>query len=295
MTAQHDKHLVMRIAGHNFVMPINPEEISYSDPARVTVTYTLGDAWVDHWGRAIGEITIKGTTGWKGGLKENAPEIEKLRRDGFLAYHAMLLAWAHYLGRRGHTRFDVFIETDHRAFRVTPKTLQTSRTSQKPLLFQYSWSMYILQDLTRRPPGTDPDRGAIDPVWSALHRTLRTLPLLPPPPPVMLHYVWPEPGGGSIGPTPAGITGGPSQNAEAQFMAFVRTVSPGLDPVGLARLNRVRTFGMLPAGFVVKVPVVSRGGVGVAAQKKDPTQPAPPPDPAEPPPGITGRTQGGME
>lgn len=42
---------------------VNPEDYTQSTPSRVTITQTLGGAWVDAWGAGLTSFTIKGTTG----------------------------------------------------------------------------------------------------------------------------------------------------------------------------------------------------------------------------------------
>lgn len=60
--------LRMKIAwkGQEYSFSVNPEDYTQSEPNKATVTQTKGGAWIDAWGEGIKEITIKGTTGWRG-------------------------------------------------------------------------------------------------------------------------------------------------------------------------------------------------------------------------------------
>src|SRR5277367_3573779 len=44
---------------------IRPEELTRTDPSRMTVQQTLGGAWADDFGPGLGSINISGTTGWR--------------------------------------------------------------------------------------------------------------------------------------------------------------------------------------------------------------------------------------
>ena len=49
---------------------VNPEDYTQKEPNKVAITQTKGGAWIDAWGAGIVEITIKGTTGVRGGTTD---------------------------------------------------------------------------------------------------------------------------------------------------------------------------------------------------------------------------------
>ena len=61
------KRMKLAFKGTEVKFAVNPEDYTQSIPNRVTVTQTKGGAWLDAWGAGVAEITIKGTTGVRGG------------------------------------------------------------------------------------------------------------------------------------------------------------------------------------------------------------------------------------
>ena len=51
-------------------LAVNPEDYTQKEPNKVAINQTKGGAWIDAWGAGIVEITIKGTTGVRGGTTD---------------------------------------------------------------------------------------------------------------------------------------------------------------------------------------------------------------------------------
>ena len=70
------------------VLSLRPEDLTRSEPSRLTATQTLGGAWLDSFGPGIGEITLAGHTGWRGGfLSSGEDAFYKLRNTVFANWH----------------------------------------------------------------------------------------------------------------------------------------------------------------------------------------------------------------
>lgn len=77
---QTNKHplLRMRLAWKDmdYKFAVNPEDYTQSEPNKATITQTKGGAWIDAWGEGVKEITIKGTTGFAAGRRNDDPEMD---------------------------------------------------------------------------------------------------------------------------------------------------------------------------------------------------------------------------
>lgn len=132
---------------------IRPEDLTRTDPSRITTHQTLGGAWADSFGPGIPTISISGHTGWR------RRPINDDDRDGGERFHQLF----EHVFTKWHTlRNDavkagtdpdrvrlVFADAlDQFAVVVAPTSFVLRRSKSRPLLSQYQISMMVLsQDI----------------------------------------------------------------------------------------------------------------------------------------------------
>lgn len=124
-----------------------PEEVDYRHPTRATVIHTLEDGWADDFGQGLVEITVQGTTGWRGaaGIPGEAMAYN-LRNAVNQLYHE--LREAH---RAAGTDPDLvemlWVDTlNVCAYVVYPTDFRLRRHKQRPLLYQYTMRLTALRE-----------------------------------------------------------------------------------------------------------------------------------------------------
>ena len=125
---------------------IRPEELTRQEPSRITVLQTLGGAFVDDFGPGIAQITITGTTGWRGGFDEDGLGLFlRLRRQVFETWHARRKA-ARDAGRDPDTVELIFTDELHGySVVVVPMQFQLRRSKSRPLLAYYNIPMQVVR------------------------------------------------------------------------------------------------------------------------------------------------------
>ena len=141
--------------GMSYKFQLNPEEYTQSEPMRVTLTQTKGGAWLDAWGAGIVEITMKGTTGVRGGTTDidtgynRFKDMAKLFRkcfdtveDGEEITDEDLIKFYNY--------------TDNEYFYCFPKPdgITLTRSKSKPHMYQYSIGLYCIKRIGSAPAAT---------------------------------------------------------------------------------------------------------------------------------------------
>lgn len=130
--------------GDPVLLPIRPEDLTRTEPARVAVHQTLGretTGWVDHFGEGLPQITIAGHTGW--GYKPG------LGMDGFQAFERLNKLIVHDFpmarqeaintGRDPDKVKLIFVDLlDNFAYPVAPQTFVLRRSKSRALLYQYN-------------------------------------------------------------------------------------------------------------------------------------------------------------
>lgn len=139
-------------------LPLGPEDQTVDEPARVSVTPTLGGAYAEALGTGIGTVMIAGSTGWRK-TASNMPDgvglaraIQQLHR-----YYENLTASSEpnliemrillppYPQRDQFTQEDWFKVGGY--YKVIPVDLRVERRNSSPLLFRYRWTFTVLEDL----------------------------------------------------------------------------------------------------------------------------------------------------
>jgi hypothetical protein len=143
-----DKVGVSNDKGH--LLSINPEDLTYSEPSRVSVQQTLGSAWVDSFGKGLRTITISGTTGWRAkhdGGKDWEEEFIALHSEAFRKWHGMR-DLAIIMGDDPDQIQMEFVDSlDGIAVNVIPQQFVLKRSKSRPLLMQYNITMAVLSDI----------------------------------------------------------------------------------------------------------------------------------------------------
>lgn len=134
-----------------FVFPVNPEEFSVSRNERVQVVQTLGEPFIDEFGKGMPTLTVRGTTGWR-----IRPTIENI--DGHEAFRRLHRNFIDgYFDQRqakvgaGLNPDDVMLvvvnNVDDLSYKVVPQNFKLLRSRVKPLLYQYEITFGVLEDL----------------------------------------------------------------------------------------------------------------------------------------------------
>lgn len=152
---QEDRPIMLIMYGgipwlHWFVP--RPEDMSYVYPTRATAINTLGGAYVDDFGTAIAEISIRGNTGYKMGgsfmgVGSGDALFFNLRNCLVQGYHTQRLALAK-AGMDPDTIQLLLVDTlNMTTFRVYPRNFQLQRSKQSPLLYRFNIQLWGLERL----------------------------------------------------------------------------------------------------------------------------------------------------
>lgn len=155
-TSQKERTIFFRTAdkggiGKGHTLSINPEDLTISEPSRVSVQQTLGAAWVDNFGPGLRTITISGTTGWrsKNGGPDWEAEFKSLYDEAFANWHLLRETQI----KAGLDPNDIkmeFVDTlDGITVYVVPQNFVLKRSKARPLLVQYNISMCVESEISK--------------------------------------------------------------------------------------------------------------------------------------------------
>ena len=125
-------------------LPIRPEDLTRTEPARAAVHQTLGrevSGWVDNFGEGLPSVNISGTTGWH--------YNPSLGRDGVQSFEALNEMVVHRYSQFRQISIDtglnpagvklLFVDLlDNFCWSVVPTTFVLRRSKSRPLLMQYN-------------------------------------------------------------------------------------------------------------------------------------------------------------
>jgi hypothetical protein len=128
-----------------FNFGLRPEELTVTEPSRLTVQQTLGGAWADSFGVGVSTITLSGTNGWRGGLLSSGEELfRQLQTTCFTGWHQ---ARADAIAQ-GQDPDDIELyftdSLDDIAVVVAPESFQLRRSKTSPLLMRYQIKLLVL-------------------------------------------------------------------------------------------------------------------------------------------------------
>lgn len=124
-----------------FNFSLNPQEYSVTRPQRVTAIKTMSDIVIEDFNNDIPVLRISGHTGWKRGKgKRMFDKLEKMLID--------YTTRTQNLGAITNEPLFFYNYTDDRYYRVhvAQEGFEFKRSSENPLLYQYTLNFYIVSD-----------------------------------------------------------------------------------------------------------------------------------------------------
>ncbi len=118
---------------------IRPEDMVRTTPSRMSVTQTLGGAWVDSFGEGLDAFTINGTLGWRTGPDglDGGERLREMRKSTFEEWHS-LRQRAVNLGEDPNLVKLRFVDTLNRyTCAIAPQVFEIRRSKSRPLLASY--------------------------------------------------------------------------------------------------------------------------------------------------------------
>lgn len=140
------KRMKLSYNGVEVKFAVNPEDYTQTEPNKATITQTKGGAWIDAWGGGIREITIKGTTGVKGGTKgvdEGYNRWKSLRNLFRSVYDAV------QDGQEVKELVKFYNFTDNEYFYCYPaqQGIELYRSKSRPHIYQYTLHLWVIRKL----------------------------------------------------------------------------------------------------------------------------------------------------
>ena len=137
-----------------FTLPIRPEELTRTDPSRLSAVNALDGAWVDSFGRGLSTLTITGNTGWrnKNGRGDGTAQFTTLRDDFILAWHDLREMKAKAGVNPDEVRL-IFIDSINGNYvaDVVPTSFSLRRSRSQPLLLMYNIALTVINDKAENP------------------------------------------------------------------------------------------------------------------------------------------------
>lgn len=130
-----------------FSFIIRPEELTHTEPSRMSVQQTLGGAWLDSFGAGVSTITLSGHNGWRGGALVSGEDLFfSLRAACFVGWHEAR-ADAIAAGNDPDTVKLYFTDNlDDITAVVAPVSFTLHRSKSSPLLIRYQIELKVLAD-----------------------------------------------------------------------------------------------------------------------------------------------------
>jgi nucleoid-associated protein YgaU len=132
--------------GGPFTFPINPEQFTIEQPARQSVTNTIGGAYQDHFGPGVPTIQIAGHTGWR--------RHKSSQDDGFQAFLKLRQIHEDYNRMCGegdpdavNLELTVSVPQGYGHYRVSSDRFRSLKSTQSPLLYRYEIQFTVLRIL----------------------------------------------------------------------------------------------------------------------------------------------------
>lgn len=128
---------------------VRPEDLTRTDPSRISVQQTLGGAWADSFGAGIAQITISGHTGWRrteGVSDDGLERFTKLKENVFDNWHQQRSTNIKAGLDPDEVRLVFSDALDNFSVVVAPMSFTLRRSRSRPLLCQYQIAMMVLDD-----------------------------------------------------------------------------------------------------------------------------------------------------
>lgn len=126
---------------------VRPEDLHYEIPSRSNVHQTLGGAWVDDFGVGLKQITLSGTTGWRGAALPGELWFLTFRELVYELYFARRQQVAN-LGVDPDTVRLFYVDTlNYLVCWVHPTEFHHERSRSHPLLHRYRIQLAVVAEL----------------------------------------------------------------------------------------------------------------------------------------------------
>ncbi|SAK98626.1 hypothetical protein AWB80_07561 [Caballeronia pedi] len=128
---------------------VRPEDLTRTDPSRVTVQQTFGGAFADNFGKGVAKINISGNTGWAADTTgaDGVQRFIDLKTLIFDGWH-QAKANAYKSGKDPSKVQLAFVDTLNQfTSSVIPGEVTLRRSRSRPLLLQYQIPMTVTSDL----------------------------------------------------------------------------------------------------------------------------------------------------
>lgn len=140
------KRMKLSYDGTEVKFAVNPEDYTQTEPNKASITQTKGGAWIDAWGGGIRELTIKGTTGVKGGTKsidEGYNRWKTLRNLFRQVYDAV------QDGEEVKELIKFYNFTDNEYFYCYPaqQGIELYRSKSRPHIYQYTIHLWVIRKI----------------------------------------------------------------------------------------------------------------------------------------------------
>jgi hypothetical protein len=132
----------------HMTLPINPEELTRTEPSRTAVTQTLDGAFVDSFGRGLTTLTISGNTGWGQGARPEGGRQFTILRDNFIhAWHDARQECIDNGDDPNKVRL-IFIDALNNKYvaDVVPTQFVLRRNKLQPLLLLYNITLQVIAE-----------------------------------------------------------------------------------------------------------------------------------------------------
>jgi hypothetical protein len=136
------------------ILNINPEDLSFDTPYRVTATNTMSGAFVDVWGQGIRRVVMRGHTGWR---RQKTVSQNQDGFDNLFELHEKIIN--QYFKRRDEASkskpqsdiqekltITIIDRLHERAIRVVPETFRLLRNRARPLLHMYEVAFFVVEN-----------------------------------------------------------------------------------------------------------------------------------------------------
>lgn len=133
-------------------MSIRPEDLTRTEQSRMTVSQTLGGAWVDDFGPGVPTVNLAGTTGWgAGGLPDGFEQFKKLHETVFEKWHKLRAEVAREGKDPDGVKLIFSDGLDDFVWAVVPQNFILKRNKARPLLSQYQIALVKQADSVIEP------------------------------------------------------------------------------------------------------------------------------------------------
>lgn len=132
----------LEFKGQSYAFTINPEVYELKLSNKINLQYTKVGAFIDAYGEGIKELSIIGTTGFRGNKKDPEEGYNKFVEFKKLIERSMNDV---KFGEELKDFLKFYNHTDGEAYVCVPIRLGLSRNVNQPLLYKYDLSMYAIR------------------------------------------------------------------------------------------------------------------------------------------------------